>query len=705
MHKGLFRSLLILFLFSCSLSFARIEQRIDSLEKILNKDVPDSTKMDALDLLINLEWKHDLKKALYYAKNFLYLSIKNNNDQDLALASNLMAGSYYFLGDYKNALLYNVKCLQVKQKLRPDGKTVGSKKSIASSHINIAQLYLNFGNYTKAIENNLAALKLKEEIKDSIGIARVLTNLGNVYETLQNYDKAIEFHDRSLEVSRIIGDEYLVGSCYNNLGNVYTKKDQIEKAVRAYEKAIEVRKEIKDEEGLYSTYNNVGGLLLHQKNYKEAKKYYELAWSYYSNSLDPTIRTSILVNLGQLYKHFEDLQKAEEYLKEAVQIAQKNKLVMIEKDAYQSMAQMFSGTKSYDKAYKYLTLYTNIIDTIFQLETSKQIAELQTKYDDAYKTNQLENLKQEAIVSELESSRQELEIQKQTNFRNVSLVGVVLLIFIGFLFYNRYQLKGKLNLQLEEQNRQIAEKNMDITNSITYAKRIQNAIVPSQKSVSKLFPDSFILYKPKDIVAGDFYWCEEAGGKKFIAVADCTGHGVPGAMVSVVCSNALNRVVFEFNISDPGKILDKARELIVETFSKSDEQVNDGMDISLLCLDGKELKWAGANNSLVYVHGGALREIKSHKQPIGKSLINTPYPTNKISYSAGDIFYLFTDGYADQFGGKDGKKLKYKSMLSKFHEYSDLSMDEQKLKLDAFFEEWRGNLEQVDDVCVIGVKV
>jgi serine phosphatase RsbU (regulator of sigma subunit) len=278
------------------------------------------------------------------------------------------------------------------------------------------------------------------------------------------------------------------------------------------------------------------------------------------------------------------------------------------------------------------------------------------------------------------------------------------MVIIGFLFYNRYTLRNKLNQQLEMQNRQIAEKNQDITNSITYAQRIQNAIIPSAKSVNRIFPENFILYRPKDIVAGDFYWCEEVGNRRFIAVADCTGHGVPGAMVSVVCSNALNRAVFEFNITEPGRILDKTRELIVETFSKNDEKVNDGMDISLLCFDGDKVSWSGANNSLVYVTNGVLKEIKAHKQPIGKSLINTPFPTHHMRLEQGTVFYLFSDGYADQFGGKDGKKFMYRNLLKEFHEISSLPLKEQGERLDMHFQSWRGPLEQLDDVCVIGIR-
>jgi len=705
MHSFALPKHLLLVFILLPFTFLLKGQSVDSLEQVLSKNVHDTVKMSVLSELIQINWKEDLKKAIRFAKNNLFLAVRSKKDESIASASNLMAGTYYFMGDYKNALLYNIKTLQTRKKTKSDGTTVGTKKGIASSYINIAGLYLNMGNYTSAIENNLEALKLKHEIQDTIGEARVLANLANTYENIRNYDNAIEYNLKAMALSKAIKEDYITAACYNNLGNVYVQKEQFDKAFKAYTQAMEIRKSIDDEEGLYSTYNNLGELNFQLKDYVQARKYYELAWAYYSKSKDPYVRTSILANLGQLYRHTKDPVRAEKCLKEAVQIAQINKMPLIEKNAYESLAQMFASQKVYDKAYDYMSLYSHIIDTIFRVENSKRIAEMQAKYDDAFKTNQLASITKEKIASELENSKKELEIQKQTNIRNISLITIALMCIIGLLFYNRYALRNKLNHQLELQNKQIAEKNLDITNSINYAKRIQNAIVPSSKSVSMIFPQNFILYKPKDIVAGDFYWCETVVEKKFIAVADCTGHGVPGAMVSVVCSNALNRALFEFNLTEPGKLLDKTRELILETFSKNDERVNDGMDISLLCVDSKEALWSGAFNPLIYFTGGIMKEIKAHKQPIGKSDISTPFPTHRILLEAGTTFYLFSDGFADQFGGKEGKKLKYKNLLNLFRDCQTLSMPEQKQKLDQFFEEWSGDLEQIDDVCVVGIRI
>ncbi len=262
--------------------------------------------------------------------------------------------------------------------------------------------------------------------------------------------------------------------------------------------------------------------------------------------------------------------------------------------------------------------------------------------------------------------------------------------------------------EVVKQKEVIEMKNKDITDSINYAKRIQEAILPTRERFKSVLPDSFILFKPKDIVSGDFYWMSEKNDLIFVAAGDCTGHGVPGAMVSVVCSNALNRAVKEFGITDPGKILDKVRDLVIETFEKSEkEDIKDGMDISLCTINTKtkEVQWAGANNPLWFIQGQEIKEITADKQPIGNSDNPRPFTTHKVKLTKGDEIYLFTDGYADQFGGPKGKKFKYKQLEQKVLEGRSLDMIVQRDNLNTTFERWMGNLEQIDDVLIIGIRV
>jgi serine phosphatase RsbU (regulator of sigma subunit) len=282
----------------------------------------------------------------------------------------------------------------------------------------------------------------------------------------------------------------------------------------------------------------------------------------------------------------------------------------------------------------------------------------------------------------------------------------MVLIFAVFIF-NRFRITKKQKLIIERQKELVEEHRKEIIDSITYAKRLQQAILPPKEEIKKVFPESFLIYKPKDIVAGDFYWLEEQDGKTYIAGADCTGHGVPGAMVSVVCSNALNRAVKEFGLRKTGEILDKTRDLVLETFAKSGSDVKDGMDISLLCFDKdrSRVSWSGANNPLWYIADNNLIEIKPDKQPIGKIFNPHPFTTHEIEVKRDSMFYLFTDGFADQFGGKKGKKFKYKQMKEILLLNHKKETDEQKKQIERSFSEWKGNAEQVDDVFIMGIRV
>ena len=261
------------------------------------------------------------------------------------------------------------------------------------------------------------------------------------------------------------------------------------------------------------------------------------------------------------------------------------------------------------------------------------------------------------------------------------------------------------NNKVNQQKLKLEIKNKEITDSLNYAKRIQQAILPPQSKINNHLKNNFILYLPKDIVAGDFYWLEEKEDGVLFAAADCTGHGVPGAMVSVVCNNALNRSVREYDLTDPGKILDKTREIVIEEFEKSDTEVRDGMDIAICSLIGDKLEYAGAHNPLWIVRNGALLETKANKQPIGKFDNLLPYTTHSFVLEKGDTVYIFSDGYPDQFGGEKGKKYKSGNFKKFLLSIQENSMEKQLTLLIEEFEKWRGSMEQIDDVCVIGLRI
>mgnify|MGYP002621087476 CR=1 FL=1 len=299
-------------------------------------------------------------------------------------------------------------------------------------------------------------------------------------------------------------------------------------------------------------------------------------------------------------------------------------------------------------------------------------------------------------------------------FRTATFAAFLLIVWIIFQWRTKSLRKRQVVLEntvqertkeVHEQKELLEEQHQEIMDSINYAQRIQDAILPPSEVVAKIIPDHFIYYRPKDIVAGDFYWFESQEDLTLLAAADCTGHGVPGAMVSVVCHNALNRAVREFELKEPHLILNKTRELVIETLAQHGKEVKDGMDISLCRFMGDKLQYAGANNSLWIIRNGELLETKADKQPIGLYEGMKDFTLHEIELQKGDEIYMFTDGYADQFGGEKGKKLKYKPFKEILKELSETPLSDRSTELDKLFVKWMGRYEQVDDVCVIGVRV
>jgi serine phosphatase RsbU (regulator of sigma subunit) len=310
----------------------------------------------------------------------------------------------------------------------------------------------------------------------------------------------------------------------------------------------------------------------------------------------------------------------------------------------------------------------------------------------------------ETLIEKVKSTK---EIEKQKILRNSFIGGFILVFVIAIGIFRNLQQNRKAKAIIENQKLIVEEKNREILDSIEYALRIQTAILPTQKIVKQYLENSFIIYKPKDIVAGDFYWMETINDLVLFAACDCTGHGVPGAMVSVVCHNALNRAVREFGLTTPAYILDKTAEIVLENFSKSEEEIQDGMDISICSLNIKTntLEWAGANNSLILINNGQLIETKADKQCIGYNDNVKPFTNHQFKLQPDTNIYLFTDGFADQFGGQPERKLTKNRFRELLLSVQNLTIQQQAIELDNFITNYKQKIEQTDDILVIGVKV
>lgn len=593
-------------------------------------------------------------QALRYFEQSLQISREIQDKEDEAKTLYFIGWVYDNKGDVSRAIDYYNMSLKIQEQ-------TGNKTDLANTLNNIAYIYNSQGNTKMAIDYYTKSLKINEEIKNIIGIAVSLNNIGNIYYKLNDLSKALKYYNASYLKFKSLQYKSGVGYTLNNLGNVYYKKGNIEKAFEYYNNSLTVRTEIMDKQGISITSTNLAEIYYNQNKLSEAEK-----------------KAAFGLRIAQGIDYPEGIRSASGIL-------------------YRIYEKQNNGLRALEMH----KLYIQMRDSINNLATQKAVITQYTKH--IYEKKSAEDSVRVAEEKKLTAVQ-----LKQEKTQRYTLYGglVLVLVFSGFM-YNRFKISQKQKHIIEKQKEVVDEKQKEILESISYAKRLQEAILPSHEFIRNHVPDNFIFYNPKDIVAGDFYWAEKAKDLFFISAADSTGHGVPGAMVSVVCSNALNRAVKEFHLTETGKILDKTRELVLETFEKSTDEVKDGMDISLLCIDSKHKKiyWSGANNPLWYIKNNELLEIKPDKQPIGKTDYPKPFITHEITFETGLIFYLFTDGFADQFGGPDGKKFKYKQLKEILVSASSLSLQEQKQVLGDSLNNWKGNLEQVDDICFIGLKV
>jgi serine phosphatase RsbU (regulator of sigma subunit) len=584
-------------------------------------------------------------------------------------AFNTIGASYQVRGNFLKAIESYQKCLKIMEEL-------GDQRGISSAMGNIGSLYIDMKEFKKALGYQKRCLTLVQQIGNIDGVASTLNNISIIYTGLKEYDQAISYAQKSLDMYELLKDNYGIASANANIGNLYFEQSMFEKALPYQLKAIELA----NKEGYTYLSITTGaeiGNTYHNMNKNDiALKYLNAAEKLLESDPEPSARMAVAVVLSEVY---------------------------------QEMGR-------YKEAFRNYEISQHIRDSLYRGDVQKQITqkELQAEFDKKLVADSLKNADEKKITDALILAKN-TQIEKDRIQKFALYGGLVLLILGGAVMYNRFRIIRKQkeiielkNKETEEQKIIIEEKQKEILSSISYAKRLQEAILPPMSQITENLPQSFILYKPKDIVAGDFYWIEVVNKDYIlIAAADCTGHGVPGALVSVVCSNALNRTVKEFEITDPGKILDKTRELVVETFERSETEVKDGMDISLCLLNKKrnEIEWAGANNPLWIVRNSEIIEFKPNKQAIGKVDKPLLYQTHKIKLQKDDNIYIFTDGYADQFGGPNGKKFKYHQLVELMCTISTMPIAEQQLKLEKEFRDWKGDLEQVDDVCVIGIRV
>ncbi len=569
-------------------------------------------------------------------------------------------------------------------------------------------LYDGASDFPKSIAAYDKAIFYFRKEEDKLGIAKVEVNIAMLYRKFRRNKEAIQKFNQSLSVFRqynFIQGEYLI---HSNLAVSYNELEEHKKALEHIQQAYIIMKKLGIEDP--NIYGNLGNSYQFLKKPDEAIRYYEKAIQLENNQ-----RSAVwLHDLGLTYESKGDLKKAKTYYL---------RILASDPEIYQEMRTRLQLSKLYRKLGKYeyalceVDTFLVIKDSIITIETSQQLSELTKRHDSEKKILQIKSLrKQQRVQAE--------RIKSERKQKYMYAGSGALFLFLGVMLLRTLHLKNKSRKiileqksEVELQKKMVDEKNKEIIDSINYAKKLQDAILPEDSYWKQYFEDSFIIYKPKDIVTGDFYWLEHhevvLDGKAteliYFAVADCTGHGVPGAIVSVVCRNALNRSLSEYEILDPGELLDRTHEMVMGAFHRGSGGLNDGMDISLCCLnrETRELKWAGANNPLWFRNPGdpEVTEIKPNKQPIGSYNSSQPFLTHTIQLMKGAVLYLFTDGYADQFGGPQDKKYRIRALREQALAVSEASMEQQGRILERNFQTWKGARDQVDDILVIGIRI
>ena len=618
----------------------------------------------------------------------------------------------------------------IKDALKID-EMLGNKSNMSSSYNDLGILYYDLGLFENSLEYYLKSLELDKEMDNSQGIATSLINIGFLHSELKNYDDAIRCFKESRDIQLASNDSLGLITSYNNLSGVYYSTNELDSSSAQLSISLPIALEVNNAPSIANIYSRKGRILQKLKS-DSAMFYFQKALNLRSKVKDMDGLQASNYEIADFYLDKNQLNSALKYGEKAYLIAKQLENPKLIKTSSKLLSNIHFRLGSYKKAFQMLEinnkleieannnensrkLFKRHMDLEYKLKKENDSIRSQAEID----KHNLELDKQKLIAekSRIQKEKSEAIASKKGMYLIFAIIGLVLL-GAGFLYLIKInRQKQRANEIIEEQKAIVEIKNREIVDSINYAKQLQKAILPSKLDLQNCLSEYFLMYKPKDIVAGDFYWMEKISEDEvLIAVADCTGHGVPGAMVSVVCSNALTKAAIEERLQEPGEILNRAREIIIQQFGQnSNSQLRDGMDISLCRINttNKTVSWAGAYNPLIVINSAnqTMEILKADKMPVGGGQSMKPYSNHNLQLKEGDLLYMYSDGYADQFGGTStngkntGKKYKSKRLHQLLRKIAPLSMKEQNDTLHDEFYSWKGELEQIDDVCVMGIKL
>jgi serine phosphatase RsbU (regulator of sigma subunit)/Tfp pilus assembly protein PilF len=697
---------------------------VDSLQALLKKTTVDTVR---LQLYTDLFWElrnNDDLKAMEFAKQGL------KEAQKFPISETAPRYFYYWqsvmmltyatalsdLSEYDKAITIAKEALVLNNK-------INDKKEVAKTLNNIGEYHRMKGEYQTAIGYYVKSLKIKEERKDKKGMGTSYSNIGLCYYSMNRYKEALENMNRSLQLRKEVNHKRGIADIYGNLGLVYLQLKDYEKAKECYLLSLTAQQEVGNSTGVANALFNLGEYFSYLHEYKESKKYYVKADSIFESVHSPAEIAYGKMALASISSFLGDHQAAITYGKKGIGLGRQYRLNRELGDWYNTMSEIYKGAKDYVNALEAKNLSVVYTDSVINESTNRSITNLKLFYESEQKDAQIKLQAADITAKESDLKRQKLQ--------TIFLVAIIVFIlFFLTLMYRMFAQKKKANKIITEQKHIVEEKQKEILDSINYAKRIQFTLLAHDEFLSQHLPDHFVFFHPKDIVSGDFYWATAVASKQlavgstqgassssqtqtatanselfYLAVCDSTGHGVPGAFMSLLNIGFLTEAINEKNIQEPHLVLEHVRQRLIDNISKEGQK--DGFDGVLICIDKKNNKitYSAANNAPLLVSNTTVTELKADPMPVGLGERKEQFSCHEIQYTKNDMLYLYTDGYADQFGGPRGKKLMYKRLFEKLLQVSSLSSKEQYNHLKNGFEEWRGELEQVDDVCVIGIRL
>lgn len=566
----------------------------------------------------------------------------------------------------------------------------------------LATREIDHGDYKSATEHVISALRSAERSGDKSAVGRAYNSLAEVYAYQDLYAKAKEYFEKAAAIFTEEKQESHLAVIYMNLANIeYAsagKTGDFSKVVELYQRSAAIHRKRNSIANLVGVNGNLANAYIDVREFQKAHLLLDSTLALCDKHGLKAERLNMFYYRGRVFAEENKIRESRESLQKALALAEEFENPMMTSEILVYLGWGYESEGDFKNALKHFKRSFQIKDSLFKSENTRQLNEMAARFESDKKDLQLRN--------------KDEKLAKQKTILFSSVAGTVLLLLLLIVFFSRARIKQKANEKLEKAYHVIEEKNKDITDSINYAKKIQQAILPHEHQLTKLFPASFVFFRPRDIVSGDFYWLAEKNNCRFFAVADCTGHGVPGSMMSMIGNALLNQFVLEKGITDPAVILNSMRDEIIRSLKQSGETgaAKDGMDISLCVFfeDNKRrfIDFAGANNSLYLARNNEIILYKADRFPVAITAGEIkPFSSTRIEAEPGGTVYMVTDGFADQFGGPKGKKFKYHQLQQTFISIAGRTPADQCKILSAVFDSWKGDLDQVDDVCVAGIKL